>query len=65
MLAEINECLKLIEQADNNCKDALFAYWDEKDAVDKDALWLAYLKFVKTRKYYSARLIELTKSWEQ
>ena len=65
MNIEITACLELIDEADNDCKDALIAGWGEKDPVRKQVLREIYKEKDKQRSKLIKKLYELTKIWRE
>jgi hypothetical protein len=61
MKPETNVCLELIDEFDNDCKDALIASWSEKDEVKKKLLMDIYHEKDKQRSKLIKKLVELTK----
>ena len=57
--------MKLLAEADDNCKDALIAKWSEKDPVKKQILVSIYEENDKKRGGLIKTLAKLTKTWEK
>ncbi len=56
---ELNVCLELIDEVDNDCKDALIASWTEKDPIKLEILKEIYKEKDKQRTKLTKKLNEL------
>ena len=62
MRPEVIACLELIDEADNDCKDALIASWREEDSLKRQTLKAIYQEKCHERAGLAQKLAELTKT---